>query len=55
MAGRDPRGYARRNAAVLTALFAVFVLFGLVADNGAALIGGAGGLAWVAWARWGPE
>ena len=53
MPERDSDGYARRNWRVLTALFAAFVVFGLAADNIAALIGGAGGLAWVASAKLG--
>jgi len=53
MGGRDPLGYARRNAGALTAVFGAAAVFGLVADNAAALIAGAGGLGWVLWARWG--
>lgn len=51
MGERDPNGYARRNARVLVPLFILFVVFGLWADNIAALIGGAGGLVWVAMAH----
>ena len=51
MAGRDPKAYARRNAGVLTAAFGAAVLLGLAAGNGAAILGGAGGLLWVLWAR----
>jgi hypothetical protein len=53
MSGRDPTGYARRNRVPLALLFAGFVLFGLMRENGAALLGGLGGLAWVALASWG--
>lgn len=54
MAERDPRGYARRNAAVLAALFAAILGYGALGGNLAAAAAGAAGLAWVGWARFGP-
>lgn len=55
MAERDPTGYARRNGRALAVLFAGALVFGLVRGNPAALLGGAGGLAWVGWAVTRPE
>jgi hypothetical protein len=50
MAGRDPSAYARRNFGWLLALFGAFLAFGLLRGNAAAVLGGAGGIAWLLWA-----
>ena len=49
MAKRDPAAYARRNFGWLLAVFGAFVVFGLFRGNGAALLGGGAGIAWLLW------
>jgi hypothetical protein len=49
VAPRDPVSYARRNRGILLGIFGAFIVFGLVRDNAAAVIGGACGVGWVMW------
>jgi hypothetical protein len=51
MAAPDRTAFARRNAHVLLAAFAVALAVGLWIGNIFAVLGGLAGMGWVAWAK----